>query len=68
MALSSGRIIERPLNLLIPVEVSGENHDVSENYTGQQQLSSPNENETVRQPVRIAAQHAKLKIAQSCSE
>ena len=61
--LSSGRIIGRPLNLLCPIEISGncnKQHEKSE----QQQSISANQ-ESVRQTKRTAAKHAKVKIKQS---
>ena len=60
--LSSGRITGRPLNLLCPIEISG-NCNKQHGNSEQQQSISPNQ-ESVGQTKRTAAKHTKVKIKQ----
>ena len=61
--LSSGRIIGRPLNLLCPIQISG-NCNKQHGNNEQQQSISANQG-SVRQTKWTAAKHAKVKIKQS---
>ena len=61
LSLPSGRIIGRPLNLLYPVEVSGESAEKFKNSV--QRLSTvPIETGIRHRPKRVAAKTANLKI------
>ena len=67
VALPSGRVIARPLNLLYPIEVCEAASKMCEN--GEENTPLPSEQEsTSHRTTRSAAKHAKAKIKQILSE
>ena len=67
LSLPSGRIIGRPLNLLYPVEVSGESAEKFENSV-QRPSTVPIETGIRQRPQRVAAKTANLKIKKILKE
>lgn len=67
VALSSGRVIARPLNLLFPVEVCKNTDESRENCEQQPSVSSKHESSNLRK-MRTAAKQAKEKIKQVLSD
>ena len=67
VALPSGRVIARPLNLLYPIEVCEAASKMCEN--GEENTPLPSEQESIsHRTTRSAAKHAKAKIKQILSE
>ena len=67
VALSSGRVTARPLNLLFPVEVCKNTSESRENCEQQPSVSSKHESSNLRK-MRTAAKQAKEKIKQVLSD
>ena len=69
VSLCSGHVIERPLNLQYPVEVSNNCTNEQEKSDHQSlQSSSSKESEIKQRPIRTAAKHAREKIKQVLSQ